>query len=239
MVFLNSIKYLFNSQLISQCMLIICLKANVKKMIVLLDNFDSFTYNLVDYFKQLGLEIKVMRNNVSLTQIIALKPKAIVLSPGHGTPENAGIMMEVIAEFYSKIPILGICLGHQALGIFFGATLQKAQKPMHGKISVLQIIDNVGDNVGDNDNNRHTLFHNLPKKFNVVRYHSLIILDNSPELEILAYTQTKDTSEKEVMAFCHKTLPICGIQFHPEAILTEFGLEILRNWCHHIATIII
>ncbi len=204
-------------------------------MIILLDNFDSFTYNLVDYFKQLGLEIKVLRNNVALTKIIALQPKAIILSPGHGTPKNAGIMMELISEFYLKIPILGICLGHQALGEFFGATLQKAKKPMHGKISVLQVVDN---EVNSTDKISF-LFHNLPKQFNVVRYHSLIILDDSKELDVLAYTQNKETGEKEVMAFCHKNLPICGIQFHPEAILTEFGLEILRNWCYHIATIII
>lgn len=201
-------------------------------MIVLLDNFDSFTYNLVDYFKQLGLEIKVLRNNVAIEQIIALQPQAIILSPGHGTPKNAGIMMKLIEEFYLKIPILGICLGHQALGIFFGATLQKAQKPMHGKISVLQVVDNEIDDT----NKINALFHNLPKKFNIVRYHSLIICDDSEELEILAYTQNKETNEKEVMAFRHKTLPIYGIQFHPEAILTEFGLDILRNWCH-IATI--
>lgn len=208
-------------------------------MIILLDNFDSFTYNLVDYFKQLGLTIKVLRNNVTIEQIIDLQPQAIILSPGHGTPRNAGIMMELIAKFYLKIPILGICLGHQALGEFFGATLQKASRPMHGKISVLQVVDNevdskLKDELNDklNSNKMNTLFHNLPKKFNIVRYHSLIILDDSQELEILAYTQNKETDEKEVMAFRHKTLPIYGIQFHPEAILTEFGLDILRNWCY-------
>jgi anthranilate synthase component 2 len=187
-------------------------------MIILLDNFDSFTYNLVDYFKQLGLCIVVLRNDVQLEKIIALNPQAIVLSPGHGTPKKAGIMMEVIAYYYNKIPILGICLGHQALGEFFGATLAKAQKPMHGKISTLQVVDNEVVK-------KNKLFQDLPKKFSIVRYHSLIIQNDSPDLTVLAYTE-----DGEIMAFQHKTLPICGLQFHPEAILTEFGLDILRNW---------
>ncbi len=187
-------------------------------MILLLDNFDSFTYNLVDYLKQLGFTLTVLRNDVSLDKIIALNPDAIVLSPGHGTPKKAGIMMQVIEQFYDKIPILGICLGHQALGEFFGATLTKAQKPMHGKISTLQVIDN--ELVKENK-----LFNNLPQNFSVVRYHSLIIQNDSPNLIILAYSENG-----EIMAFKHKTLPIYGLQFHPEAVLTEFGLDILRNW---------
>jgi anthranilate synthase component 2 len=187
-------------------------------MILLLDNFDSFTYNLVDYFRQLGLEILVVRNDSNLSELICLPLQAIILSPGHGVPKNAGCMMEVIAYFYRKIPILGICLGHQALGEFFGASLQKASMPMHGKISTIQIIDPL-------QAQKLSLFYNLPQRIQVVRYHSLLIVSDSADIEVLAITE-----QNEIMAFKHKTLPIYGLQFHPEAVLTEFGIDILRNW---------
>lgn len=185
-------------------------------MVVLLDNFDSFTYNLADYFKQLAVQIHIVRNNVNLQSIIDLNPKAIVLSPGPETPKKAGVMMEVIEYFHNKVPILGICLGHQGLGEFFGANLLKAEKPMHGKISTVYI---------QQENNTKSIFLGIPKNFQVVRYHSLLIDNNTKLLDITAITD-----KGEIMAFQHKFLPIYGIQYHPEAVLTEFGMEVLRNW---------
>lgn len=181
-------------------------------MLLLLDNFDSFTYNLVDYFSQLGVEAHVVRNDVPLQEIQRLPIKAIVLSPGPGAPQQAGCMPEVIQYYHEQVPMLGICLGHQALGEFFGAKLEKASRPMHGKIS--EIICEADP-----------LFTGLPANMPVVRYHSLV-LQSVPECIIsLAHTQ-----EKELMAFKHKILPLYALQFHPEAALTTYGLQMLENW---------
>jgi anthranilate synthase component 2 len=181
-------------------------------MLLLLDNFDSFTYNLVDYFGQLGVEAKVVRNNVPLQEILPLPIKAVVLSPGPGTPQAAGSLFDVIHHYHDKVPMLGICLGHQALGEFFGARLEKGIRPMHGKLSEISCEPD-------------PIFEGLPLKMPVVRYHSLV-LHHTPEAIIpLAHTE-----EGELMAFRHRSLPLYALQFHPEAALTTYGLQMLRNW---------
>jgi anthranilate synthase/aminodeoxychorismate synthase-like glutamine amidotransferase len=181
-------------------------------MILLLDNFDSFTYNLVDYLEQAGATCKVIRNDASLDDIRRFDYEGIVLSPGPGTPQQAGCMTQVIEHYHNHLPILGICLGFQALGTYFGATLSKAIRPMHGKISEITI---------------HTdpLFAQIPERLRVVRYHSLVLKELPSSLEGLALT-----AENELMAFRHRNLPLRGLQFHPEAILTEHGFQILKNW---------
>ena len=181
-------------------------------MLLLLDNFDSFTYNLVDYLGQLGVEAKVVRNNVPLQEIKQLPIKAVVLSPGPGTPRAAGSLFDVIHHYHDKVPMLGICLGHQALGEFFGARLGKGIRPMHGKVSEI---------ICEPD----PVFAGLPPRMQVVRYHSLVLHDVPEEIVPLAYTQ-----EGELMAFRHRSLPLYALQFHPEAALTTYGLQMLRNW---------
>ena len=183
-------------------------------MILLLDNFDSFTYNLLDYFGQLGLECTVVRNDVPVEEIERLNFDAIVLSPGPGRPADAGCMMQIIARWHTKVPILGICLGHQALGEFFGAKLVKAQKPMHGKLS--KVISSSEDK----------FLKDIPEVFDVVRYHSLVLTNLPEELISLAVT----AQEQELMLMRHKSLPLFGVQYHPEAHLTSYGLELLYNW---------
>ena len=183
-------------------------------MLLLLDNFDSFTYNLLDYFGQLGLECTVMRNDVSIEEIEKLKFSAIVLSPGPGRPQEAGCMRQIIGRWHTKVPILGICLGHQALGEFFGAELVKAQKPMHGKLS--EVITTAEDK----------FLNGMPTEFEVVRYHSLVLQNLPAELISLAVT----AQEQELMLMRHKTLPLYGVQYHPEAHLTSYGLRLLYNW---------
>ena len=182
-------------------------------MILLLDNFDSFTYNLVDYFQQLGVACEVRRNQEPLAALREIPFTAICLSPGPETPERAGVMPALIQEYGDKVPMLGICLGHQALGVHFGARLTKAIRPMHGKLSTIQVKGPQG------------LFAGLPQAFSVTRYHSLVLQDLPPDLIV-----TAETAEKEIMAFRHRSLPLQGVQFHPEAWLTEHGLELLRNW---------
>jgi len=181
-------------------------------VILLLDNFDSFTCNLADYFLQLGIDCEIKRNNCPLEEIITKDYKAIVISPGPGTPYDSGILMDIISHYHDKIPMLGICLGHQALGIYFGAKLKKAILPKHGKISSMTC-------------QHDPIFTGLPEQFNVTRYHSLVI-DELPEY----LTTLASTADGEIMAFRHNHLPIYGLQYHPEAILTEFGKEILKNW---------
>ncbi|MGF1637436.1 MAG: anthranilate synthase component II [Cyclobacteriaceae bacterium] len=185
-------------------------------LILLIDNFDSFTYNLVDYFTQLGIKVHVAQNNVPLNDITNETYKAVVLSPGPETPLKAGNLMAIIDHYVDKLPILGICLGHQALAAYFGAEIIKAIKPMHGKISKIN-CKNIG------------IFKELPKIIEVVRYHSLVCSNMPNCLEVIA-----ETDEKEIMAFRHILLPIEGLQFHPEALLTEHGLQMLYNWmiCH-------
>ena len=183
-------------------------------MVLLLDNYDSFTYILRDYILQLGLECKVVRNDeMSLEKLVALNFSSAVISPGPKTPREAGITMKFIEHFHTSKPILGICLGHQAIGVFFGAKLKKAIKPMHGKISVI-------------NHSNHFLFKNLPDEFEVMRYHSLILdeLDET-DLQVIALT-----NENEVMAIAHPQLKLAGVQFHPESVLTPHGLQIMKNW---------
>lgn len=184
-------------------------------MLLIFDNYDSFTFNLCDYLKQTGEELIVIRNDEkSLEEIEQLNFHAIVLSPGPGIPENSGIMMQLIQGWYQRVPILGICLGHQALGQFFGANLTRANFPMHGKVSKIKTIP-------------HPMWDNIPEVFSVCRYHSLVIkLPPQSDLEVTALSE----DDFEIMAFSHKRLPIRGIQFHPEAILTEYGMQILINW---------
>lgn len=181
-------------------------------MILLLDNFDSFTFNLADYFNQLRVIPDIQRCDIEPSEIIKKDYKAMVLSPGPGRPEDSGNLMRLIDYYHDKIPILGICLGHQALATYFGSNLHNAKQPMHGKISEM---------VCKNDE----LFHNIPSKIKVVRYHSLIVSNLPSDLKAIAHT-----GDGEIMAIRHKTLPIYGLQYHPEAILTEYGKEILNNW---------
>lgn len=186
-------------------------------MILLIDNFDSFTYNLVDYLEQLGCECEVVRNNTDLDTIREKEYFAMVISPGPEIPDRAGVLMDAIDYYHDKIPVLGVCLGHQALGQYFGAKLVKAMRPMHGKISRVFTRDKL-------------LFHKMPASFNVVRYNSLI-LEEFPDCLI----ETAKTAEGENMAFRHKTFPVTGVQFHPEAAMTEHGLRIIQNWLDYYA----
>lgn len=184
-------------------------------MLLIFDNYDSFTFNLCDYFKQLGQDITVVRNDEkTLEELESLNFQAIVISPGPGIPQQSGILMAVLERWHNRLPILGICLGHQAIGQFFGAKLVRAVVPMHGKVSKIKTVN-------------HPLWNNIPMEFSVCRYHSLVIKlpENSP-LQILA----ESMDDHEIMAITHRHLPVTGIQFHPEAILTENGMAILFNW---------
>jgi anthranilate synthase/aminodeoxychorismate synthase-like glutamine amidotransferase len=183
-------------------------------LILVIDNFDSFTYNLLDYLGRLQVSCEVFRNNVALDEIAQKQYKGVLLSPGPSTPKQAGNLMQILDYYHDKLPILGVCLGHQAIGEYFGANLEKAQRPIHGKISEIEILE-------------ESIFSYLPQQFKVVRYHSLILKNLPQDLKITA--QTKD-NYTEIMAIEHTTLPIFGVQFHPEAILSEYGLEILENW---------
>ena len=189
----------------------------VQTKLLLIDNYDSFTYNLYDYFLQLGVDCVVFRNDaISIPEIDQLAPDAIVLSPGPERPAQAGISNEIIHYFHTSIPILGVCLGHQAIGEFFGAKLVKASRVMHGKTSEIY-------------HQGHPIFTNLPLSFEVMRYHSLILEALPERLELLAQTE-----EGEIMALSHRNYPLIGIQFHPESILTPHGLQILSNWLNFI-----
>jgi anthranilate synthase/aminodeoxychorismate synthase-like glutamine amidotransferase len=183
-------------------------------MILLLDNYDSFTYNLADYLQQLHTKVVVHRNNeITVEEIAQLNPAAIVISPGPKTPHEAGITMQVVAQFHQTTPMLGICLGFQAMGEFFGAQLAKAAYPMHGKASAVR-------------HNGSALFSNVPNPFPAMRYHSLFLQHiNNEQIEVTAQTE-----DGVPMALQHKLYPLYGLQFHPESILTPNGLQILRNW---------
>jgi anthranilate synthase/aminodeoxychorismate synthase-like glutamine amidotransferase len=182
-------------------------------MVLVIDNFDSFTYNLVDYLHQLQEEVLVLRNDVPLSVIQAQAFDSILLSPGPCTPAESGILMRVIETYHLHKPILGICLGHQALGEFFGWQLTKALEPVHGKSTPIH----------------HTmdpLFSGIPSPFPAMRYHSLILKERlTNELKVIA-----TTNNDEIMAIRHQELPIVGLQFHPESILTYDGLRLLGNW---------
>ena len=183
-------------------------------MILVIDNYDSFTYNLVQYLGELGYTVEVRRNDaITLDEIAAMHPDQIVISPGPGTPDDAGISLDLIKRFYQEIPILGVCLGHQAIGQAFGGKVVRANHIMHGKVSPIE-------------HNQKGIFHNLPSPLTATRYHSLIVQEPLPDcLEITA--RGKDA---EVMALRHKEYPVVGVQFHPELILTEYGHEMLRNF---------
>jgi anthranilate synthase component 2 len=183
-------------------------------MILVIDNYDSFTYNLVQYLGELGAELVVRRNDaVTLDQIRALAPSHIVISPGPGTPDDGGISLDVIRELHPTTPILGVCLGHQCIAAAFGGEVDRAPRLMHGKTSPVY-HDGRGVLAG------------VPSPFNAMRYHSLIVHDPLPDcLEAAAYTP-----EGELMALRHKTAPLAGLQFHPESILTENGKQILQNF---------
>ncbi len=186
--------------------------------LLLFDNFDSFTYNLLDYFQQLGCEVQVVRNDVPLAALEELQFDALVLSPGPGTPAAAGNLMAVIAAWHQRVPMLGVCLGHQALAEFFGATVSRAARPMHGKVSEMKVVAD------------EWLFQELPQRLAITRYHSLVVSDLPPVLRPLAYTTD---STPELMALRHTSLPLVGVQFHPEALLTTHGLAMLRNWVQY------
>ncbi|WP_138989544.1 aminodeoxychorismate/anthranilate synthase component II [Larkinella sp. C7] len=187
--------------------------------LLVLDNIDSFTYMLVDYLKQAGATCRVVRNTASLDKITAESYDGVVLSPGPGTPRQAGCLLNVIEHYHEQLPMLGVCLGHQALGEYYGARLVKAAKPMHGKLSVIR------------KSAEDALVANLPDEFMVTRYHSLVLVDLPAEL-----TELSTTNEGENMAFRHRNLPLWGIQFHPEAALTQYGLAILKNWITFVKT---
>lgn len=189
-------------------------------MLLMIDNYDSFTYNLVQYFGELGADIRVYRNDeISIADIEKLAPKQIVISPGPCTPKEAGISVETIRHFAGRIPLLGVCLGHQSIGEAFGGRIIRAKRVMHGKISA---IHHRGQGV----------FRDLPDPFNATRYHSLVIEQETlPDcLEVTAWTQNPDGSIEEIMGVRHRTLPIEGVQFHPESILTEHGHQLLKNF---------
>ncbi len=189
-------------------------------MLLMIDNYDSFTYNLVQYFGELGEEVWVYRNDqIDPDQIAEYAPARIVLSPGPCTPNEAGVSLAAIERFAGQIPILGVCLGHQSIGQAFGGHIVRAGHVMHGKTSE---VHHRGQGV----------FAGLPSPFTVVRYHSLVIEKaTAPDcLDITAWTQTPDGDIDEIMGVCHKTLPVEGVQFHPESILTEHGHTLLRNF---------
>lgn len=184
--------------------------------LLLLDNFDSFTFTLADYLRQLGAEVIVRRNNVPLAELQGLDFDAIVLSPGPGTPAQAGVMPAVIQAFHQHKPMLGVCLGHQALGEYFGAAVVRAARPMHGKVSDMRC------------NTAEPLFDGLPAVQAVTRYHSLVLREPLP-VSLIALAHTTGP-QPELMALRHRTLPLYGVQFHPEALLTPHGLAMLANW---------
>jgi len=184
-------------------------------MILVIDNYDSFTYNLVQYLGELGEDVVVRRNDaIGLDEIAALRPDHIVLSPGPCTPNEAGVCLDVVDRFKDEIPILGVCLGHQTIGQAFGGEVVRADNLMHGKTSQIH-------------HDGRTIFRGIPSPFTATRYHSLIVRrETLPScLEISA-----ETPEGEIMAFRHRDYPIEGVQFHPESIMTEHGLDLLRNF---------
>lgn len=184
-------------------------------MILVIDNYDSFTYNLVQYLGELGEDLKVFRNDkISISKITKLSPQKIVISPGPGTPDDAGISKEVIRAFAREIPILGVCLGHQCIGSVYGGRIIQAKKLMHGKTSLVY-------------HNSKALFKGIPNPFEATRYHSLLVERKTlPDcLEITAWTP-----DKEIMGLSHREYPLFGVQFHPESILTKVGKDILKNF---------
>lgn len=189
-------------------------------MLLMIDNYDSFTYNVVQYFGELGADVKVFRNDeITIEEIEALNPDHLVISPGPCTPNEAGVSVAAIKHFAGKLPILGVCLGHQSIGQAFGGNIVRAGQVMHGKTSEVYHEDK-------------GVFANLNNPFTATRYHSLVIEKESlPEcLEVTAWTQNEDGSIEEIMGVQHKTLAIQGVQFHPESILTQHGHDLFANF---------
>jgi anthranilate synthase component 2 len=185
-------------------------------MIVVVDNYDSFTYNLVQYLGELGAEVKVVRNDAAtVAEVAALGPERIVISPGPGRPEDAGITMAVIRELGAKTPIFGVCLGHQAMGAVFGGRVVRANVPMHGKTSTIE-------------HNSRGVFAGISEPFQASRYHSLVVADEGFPAELEVTARTKE--DGVIMGLRHRHLPVYGVQFHPESILTGEGHRILRNF---------
>lgn len=184
-------------------------------MLLMIDNYDSFTYNLVQYFGELGEDVRVYRNDkITVDQILALKPDRIVVSPGPCTPNEAGVSVETIRAFAGKLPMLGVCLGHQSLAVAFGGEVVRAERLMHGKTSKIQ-------------HDGRTIFSQLPNPFDATRYHSLIVKRSTLPS---CFEISAETAEGEIMGLRHKTLGVEGVQFHPESILTTAGKELLRNF---------
>jgi len=184
-------------------------------MIVMIDNYDSFTYNLVQYFGMMGVKVKTFRNDaITVSTVKRINPAAIVVSPGPGRPQDAGISCEIIRELSGIIPILGVCLGHQCIGHVFGARIIRAKRLMHGKTSLIY-------------HNCRTIFKGVTNPFTATRYHSLIIENKSVPscLDVIAWTK-----EKEIMGVRHRRMPVWGVQFHPESVMTTEGLKILQNF---------
>lgn len=195
-------------------------------MYVMIDNYDSFVYNLAAYFEELGQQILVMRNDeVTIQHLIALNPCGIIISPGPKNPESAGLSNEIVKYFMNKIPILGVCLGHQVIGYSFGAKIVKGDCPMHGKVTSIH-------------HKSSGLFQDLPDGFKVTRYHSLVV---QPDSISNSFTVDAVSEDGAIMGISHKTAPIYGVQFHPEAVLTQYGHELLYNfiriceewWCQN------
>ncbi|WGW01829.1 aminodeoxychorismate/anthranilate synthase component II [Vibrio sp. YMD68] len=189
-------------------------------MLLIIDNYDSFTYNLYQYFCELGAEVKVVRNDaIDVAGIEALKPSHLVISPGPCTPNEAGISLAAIEHFAGKLPMMGVCLGHQAIAQVFGANVVRARQVMHGKTSPIT-------------HTNRSVFRGLNNPLTVTRYHSLVVQNGTlPDcFEITAWTTLSDGSLDEIMGYQHKTLPIDAVQFHPESIKTEQGHELLANF---------
>lgn len=183
---------------------------------ILIDNYDSFTYNVVQYLEELGIKPKIFENDkVAIDELKSLDFDSIIISPGAGNPNTAGISMAALEEFYKTKKILGICLGHQCIAKFFGANIAKSRNPTHGKTSKIFVCEN------------SKLFKNLPKNFDVTRYHSLEVEKSSMPSSLKITAETQDGT---IMALEHDALPIYGVQFHPEAILTQYGHELLKNF---------
>jgi anthranilate synthase/aminodeoxychorismate synthase-like glutamine amidotransferase len=188
-------------------------------MLLVLDNYDSFTYNLVQYVGELGADPVVYRNDaLSPAEVLAMRPGAIIISPGPGTPADAGISVPLIRAVAGTIPVLGVCLGHQAIGEAFGGRVVRADRLMHGKTTRVT-------------HSGHLLFHDVDSPFEAMRYHSLLVSPENlpPELEVTAWSGDRPTGT-EIMALCHRSLPVYGVQFHPESIATSDGKRVLANF---------